>query len=579
MTSDPNRTDREQHRYRCRSLRLRRWAVSVDSRIFDRLSYSGLAVLSLVAFFYGLGNYGIINGNESLYVEAAREMALSGEWAIPTLDGLPYLEKPPLFIWLIAAANNLGAFSVEVSARLVTASAAMLLTMGIVRFSVLLSVGKRGFAAAFIFITSLGIDIMSRVAMPDLLLTALFSLGCFGFLAAVETQSLNQLRVAAGLLGAASMIKGALALALFALIVLAFYYLEPTRRSDIRKLARDPVAAALMVLPLCLWLIAIEFKLPGAAAYVVVNEHILRFLGLREPHDYYSGSILYYVPRLFLFFFPWAGVLLFGWLARSRDTTPDKLRVRRFLWLCVWIPFGFFTLSSAKANYYILLCIPPMSLLTADHLPDLLRERRRFHLAMAVIVPVVLLVAIIWEVSTGKSAPLMTLRDGSGALTVSVLLALSLVALVLIQAGWRRPAVLCLGGLLVPVWFQFDHLIGRAEPFMSARTMAAFISEHYPDAPVFLYEDFEAFGALPIYLSRTIPVIDSKSNDLYFGRRIRPNDPNLVGEDIVIKSGGDALVVVMTDRLGDFANSPLGKCSRELTAIGRARLFRAACQG
>lgn len=577
MDNDRVAESRQRHGYRFWILRLRHRAVAVDSRVIELMGYAGLLGIALWVFFYGVGDYGIVNGNESLYVESAREMALSGEWAVPTLNGLPYLEKPPLFIWLITAASGLSD-SIELPPRLVTVCAALLLALGVVRFSVLLKVGRKGFAAAFILVTSLGIDVMSRVAMPDLTLTTLFSLGCFNFLAALQTHNANHSRFAAGLLGAASLMKGALALMLFGLVLLAYYALEPTRRSEIRKLVRDPVAVLLIFLPLCLWLIAIEAKLPGAALHVIVDEHILRFLGIREPHDYYSGSPLYYLPRLFLFFFPWAGILLFGWLGKSRNVSSDKQQIRSFLWLCVWIPFGFFTLSSAKANYYILLCLPAMALLTADYLPDLLRERRRFHLAMAVIVPIMLFIAIwtfrIWQIRSGKTAVFVPLQDGSGPLTITVLIMLSLVVLTLILAGWRRPAILCLGGLLVPVLLQANHLIAHAEPLISARTMAAFIRDNYRNVPIYIFEDFEAVGALPIYMKQTIPVIDSKSNDLFWARRIRPDHPNFVAADKVLASGNEALVVVMQDRLEDFESTSLSKASTELTEIGRAKLFR-----
>jgi 4-amino-4-deoxy-L-arabinose transferase-like glycosyltransferase len=313
----------QKHGYRFWILRLRKKVATAAPRAFDYLDYVALTALVWWAFFYGVDDFGIINGNESLYVESAREMALSGDWAVPTLNGLPYLEKPPLFIWLITAAASLST-SIELPPRLVTSGASLVLALGIIYFSVLLKIGRKGFAAAFIFVTSLGVDVMSRVAMPDFTLTTLFSLGCLSFLAAVQTNSPSRFRWAAGVLGAASLIKGALPLMLFGLIVLAYYSLEPTRRSDIRRLVRDPFAALLMFMPLCLWLIAIEVRLPGAASHVIVNEHILRFLGMREPHDYYSGSSLYYVHRLFLFFFPWAGVLFFGWLGKSRDVSSDK---------------------------------------------------------------------------------------------------------------------------------------------------------------------------------------------------------------------------------------------------------------
>ncbi|MDD5247422.1 MAG: glycosyltransferase family 39 protein [Rhodocyclaceae bacterium] len=558
------------------ALRLRRQAAAIDPRAIDLLGYFGLIAIALWTCLYGLGSYGILNGNESLYVESAREMAQSKEWAVPTLNGLPYLEKPPLFVWLVAAAASLGG-SVELPPRLVTAVAALCLILGIVRSSVVLKIGQRGFTAGFILATSLGIDVMSRVAMPDLTLAALFSFGCFNYLAALQTRSVSRVRLAAGLLGAASLIKGALALMLFGLIAIAYYALEPARRDDMRKSARDPAAVLLFFLPLCLWLIAIEAALPGAAAHVIVEEHILRFLGMREPHDYYSGSPLYYVPRLFLFFFPWAGVLLFGWLAAARQAA-DARQTRRFLWLCVWIPFGFFTLSSAKANYYILLCIPAMALLTADYLPGLLRERRRFPLVMAVVAPILLFVAIwayrLWQIRSGRAAAVTLMPDGSGPQAIALLAMLSLAVVALILAGWRRPAMLCLGGLLMPVSLQFDHLVARAEPFMSARTIAAYIQDRDRNVPVYIFEDFEALGALPIYLKQTIPVIDSKSNDLAFGRRIRPHHPNFVTADKVLASGNEAVVVVMQDRLKDYAGTALPKVSTELTTIGRAKLFR-----
>jgi hypothetical protein len=89
----------------------------------------------------------------------------------------------------------------------------------------------------------------------------------------------------------------------------------------------------------------------------------------------------------------------------------------------------------------------------------------------------------------------------------------------------------------------------------------------------YIFEDFEAVGALPIYMKQTIPVIDSKSNDLYFGRQIRPDHPNFVTADKVLVSGDKALIVVMNDRLRDFENTSLPSVSTELAVIGRAKLF------
>jgi len=547
-------------------------------RALDYLGLAGLAVISASIVFFGIGDYGIINGNESLYVEAAREMLSSGDFAIPTLNGLPYLEKPPLYVWLLTIARSMFGSS-EFVARSVNALVTLALVVVTIRFSVLLGIGSTGAVAGFILITSLGIDLMSRAAMPDMLLTMLFSAACLNFLLAVQQQHRGYLRLCAGLLGAAVIVKGPLPLALFALIGTSVFWWQTTWRRKLPWLLRDPWAALLLALPMVLWLAAIEARQPGAASDFIVNEQILRFLGLREPHDYYDGSIFYYVPRLFLFFFPWAGILAFGWAA-ARTHKDDRRDAMSFLWLCVWVPFGFFTLSSAKANYYIVLCLPPMALLAAHYLPALLLERRRVYLMLAIAVPVMVLVALwsyrMWAVASRRTPPLFHTHDGSGALTIAAVVVLTLLALAIVHAGWRRLAILCLGGLIAPISIQLNHIVTRLEPVSSARTMASYIKGRFPSSPVFLYQDFEDFGALPIYLERNIPIIDSMSADLDYGRRQQPGHPSFSSEKQVLAQEPGALIIVMRDREQDFGNTMLKRRVVPEILIGNAHLYRIA---
>ena len=42
--------------------------------------------------------------DEGRYVSVAWEMLQSGDWLTPTLDGMPFFHKPPLFYWLTAGA-------------------------------------------------------------------------------------------------------------------------------------------------------------------------------------------------------------------------------------------------------------------------------------------------------------------------------------------------------------------------------------------------------------------------------------------------------------------------------------------
>ena len=49
--------------------------------------------------FYGLGAFGLLGADEPRYAQVAREMLDRGDWVTPTLNGKPWLEKPPLYYW------------------------------------------------------------------------------------------------------------------------------------------------------------------------------------------------------------------------------------------------------------------------------------------------------------------------------------------------------------------------------------------------------------------------------------------------------------------------------------------------
>src|SRR6185312_15355150 len=64
-----------------------------------------LALLAVVALAIALDNLErpLANPDEGRYSEISREMALSGDWVTPRLDGIKYFEKPPLQYWATAA--------------------------------------------------------------------------------------------------------------------------------------------------------------------------------------------------------------------------------------------------------------------------------------------------------------------------------------------------------------------------------------------------------------------------------------------------------------------------------------------
>ena len=66
------------------------------------LSTAWLLAIVTVAFLYNLGNIGLMDKTEAMFVEAAREMVDSGDWITPYWNGETRFDKPPLTYWLIS---------------------------------------------------------------------------------------------------------------------------------------------------------------------------------------------------------------------------------------------------------------------------------------------------------------------------------------------------------------------------------------------------------------------------------------------------------------------------------------------
>src|SRR5689334_2842982 len=82
-----------------------------------------LTLLALPALLlYPCVNFYLLEPDEGRYAEIAREMLQRHEWVVPHLQGEPYLDKPPLFYWLVMASYSV--FGVhDWAARLVPALA------------------------------------------------------------------------------------------------------------------------------------------------------------------------------------------------------------------------------------------------------------------------------------------------------------------------------------------------------------------------------------------------------------------------------------------------------------------------
>ncbi len=129
-----------------------------------------LAAFACAALFLFLGSRGLNEPDEGRYGEIAREMVASGDWLLPTLNGIPHFQKPPLLFWATAA--SIRVFGVnEWAARLPSALAALGIVGLTYWIGALLFERRTGLAAALILLSMVEFFALARLLTPDMLMT------------------------------------------------------------------------------------------------------------------------------------------------------------------------------------------------------------------------------------------------------------------------------------------------------------------------------------------------------------------------------------------------------------------------
>ena len=329
-----------------------------------------LVGLYALAYLAPLGERPLLAPDEVRYAEIAREMVHSGDWVVPQLNGLPYLEKPALGYWMQAASLRL--LGAPWAARLPSALATGLTALTLA--GLLGLAGVRGSArwwTPVVFLTGAEVYVLGTFAILD----PMFSAGVTGTLvcafAAWRARSTREQQAwcaAAGIsAGLAFLVKGLLAFALPA-VVLAPFLLWERRVGGLG--ARSWVAlvtCALVILP---WAVAIQLREEGFWPHFFWVEHVERYT---SPGAQHVRPAWFLVPYLIAGTVPWTPLLpaaLRG--LRARGTVP----LVRFA-LC-WIlgPLLLLSSSRGKLGTYVLPCLPAFAILLALGLSALPRDSR-----------------------------------------------------------------------------------------------------------------------------------------------------------------------------------------------------------
>jgi 4-amino-4-deoxy-L-arabinose transferase-like glycosyltransferase len=312
------------------------------------------------AFVWGGDRLPFVDPDEGRYAEIAREMLGSGDWIVPRLYGVTYLEKPPLLYWLVAAAFRLFGLS-ELAARIVPALSA---TIGAV---------ATGYGAAAIFGTEVGVlsvtilstsllyFTLAHALVTDVPFTSALTIALFAYLL-VDARKIGRAPGYAVFwlgLALATLAKGPAALLLAAATIgtHALCFRSSQRLLDGALWALSSLFL-LIVVP---WFWLVQRAEPDFFSFYLFKEHLARIAGMEHPRPFY-----WYLPWLLLGFLPWTPRTLVA-LWRRPDGWPSRHEKPFLAFLLVWVlaVFGLFSLAGGKLVTYILPCFPALAVLSA----------------------------------------------------------------------------------------------------------------------------------------------------------------------------------------------------------------------
>lgn len=320
---------------------------------------AGWAVVCWVVFGWRLGYPSFWDPDEATYAEATREMLAAGNWLVPTYDGHPFFDKPPLFFVLQGASFTLLG-PTELAARLVPALSAVLLVLVVGWFGARLFNRDIGRTGALMFALLPATFALSAYAIVDMT----FTLFLFGGCAALTVAALrNQPRlqyVGYVLLAAAVLTKGPVALVLAGLAFLLSLAIAPEARPALLRL-RWGVGLAIVVALSAPWFVYMWRRFDDAfITGYFLKENLWLFSGSLYGSQ---RSALFYPKVMLVGLLPWTPLLLGRLLDAFRGVRIST--AERLLWAWAMVVVGFFTASGFKLDHYVFPAAPALCLLCA----------------------------------------------------------------------------------------------------------------------------------------------------------------------------------------------------------------------
>ncbi len=330
-----------------------------------------LLLLAGLLFFLALGNHELQGSTEARVSGIAMAMHLDNDWVVPQLFREPFLEKPPLSLWLDAGAIRLFG-GTPGAVRLASAFAGLFSVM--LLYGMLRRFGRPkalAFCAALILATMASYWGNVRGVGEDSLLSLGVTTALLAFYQAVRpgregSSAWAWMLFTAGMV-IATLSKGVLGLALPGIVI--FVYLTSIslmdKRLRIGEWLKPGVFTVLALVPLMIWL-GFLFQRGGmlAVGEVLWTNSVGRFSGSFVEAGHYE-PFYYYFAKLPQAFLPWNILVYLGLWHFRKSLVRDHYRLFFSVWLVA--QFTLLTLASSKRTVYLMALTPAAAVLAAEY--------------------------------------------------------------------------------------------------------------------------------------------------------------------------------------------------------------------
>lgn len=324
-----------------------------------------LSVLLSALFGFMLGSRPLSTPDEGRYVEIPREMAVSGDYVTPRLNGVKYFEKPALFYW--AQAFMIKLFGIhEWAMRILPALFGLLGCLAVYWAGVQLWGRREGIFSAVILGTSVLYYAHTRIIILDLAVSVFISIALLSFLLATRappgrSQTLYLAFFFAACAGA-TLTKGLIGLAIPGMTILIWTAL--TKHWAVLKLAFNPWGILFFLTLAAPWHILASLRNPTFFYFYFIHEHFIRFL--MDAHGR-TQPFWFFIPIVLLGLFPWV-CFLYQSIRKSLKEKDKTFSEEMYLLIWIGFTFVFFSIGKSKLIPYIVPIFPAIALLIGKYM-------------------------------------------------------------------------------------------------------------------------------------------------------------------------------------------------------------------